>query len=120
MNLRVNGDRKLLYPVAVDLLKNDGSGETSTFEFKALFRLLTGDELVALPKMSVDEAEKLFRDRIVGWEGIEDANGNPLPYSGESLKAVLAIPAIERALAGALYKASQDVPAKNSSTGSAG
>ena len=80
------------WPVTVKV-PADG-GRTVAQEFEACVRLLDRDELLDL---DTDPAGKL-PGVVLGWRGVQTADGEPVPYSAEALEAMLRVPCLMRAL----------------------
>lgn len=83
----------LKWPVVVEV-PQDG-GKTRKWEFTGTFKRLNADEKEALDKDIEDQTDWVERyvkktmGIMVGWEDVCDEDGNPLPYSRESLRAAV-------------------------------
>lgn len=78
------------YPVSVDI-PADG-GKRTTYTFDAIFRRLSRDEFVDLTtRAQAGETNDaaLVRDVLLGWKGVQDAEGGELPFSEENRELVL-------------------------------
>jgi hypothetical protein len=62
----------------------------------------------------------LLRERIKGWRGIADEDGNAVPFAADKLDALLEFEFFAKPLLAGLYAASRGAPAKNSQPGPAG
>jgi hypothetical protein len=136
-------ERQVLWPVTINV-PIDG-GETQEMEIRVRYRLLTQDEMTARAHEDLAAARAASTDQspiegllaaiepeglkkrldqlkacITGWEGIADAEGNPLPFTATNLEAVLNVPYLRTPIASGLMEASRGAPAKNSKAGSAG
>lgn len=136
---RVNTKREVLYPVTINTVKVDGSGEAEPLRIKVRYRLLSRDEMrrqlaeqmkqvseggdgeyaKALRRSLDDEQVKLrdsdLADHVLDWEGIvDDASGDPVPFSREVLLQLLGeYSAFSAALHEGLWSASKELPVKN-------
>lgn len=87
------------YPVKLPLLDADGKLETRVFD--ARFRRYTqaqGEELAREATAGRLDDRQLVEQALVGWRGLQDADGNDLPYTPENLAVVLAIAGMRAAL----------------------
>ena len=71
------------WPVEVKEPSVDRAGEFDTFEFVALFKRV---KLSEIEQMGDDSGLPLLKKVLVGWEGIEDEDGNPVPFSSKELE----------------------------------
>lgn len=79
------------YPVKVDIV-GDG-GKRNTYTFDAIFRRLQREEFSALARAAAaGERDDLSiaREVVLGWKGIQDADGNDLPFSEANFDLVMA------------------------------
>jgi len=94
------------YPVKVEIVA-DG-GKRHSYGFDATFRRLSREEFLTVTKRAqaaeLDDAE-LIRDVLLGWKGIEDEKGEPLPYSEEAREALLDVWPVLPALVNAFIEA---------------
>ncbi len=68
-------------------------GEPQEQSFTARFRALSLDELPTLTGSWADDDARSFLHRVlVGWEGIVDDGGKPVPFSDEACDALIATP----------------------------
>jgi|TARA_R100001510_G_scaffold46422_1_gene43349 hypothetical protein len=70
------------WPVEVQEPSSDRPGEFDTFEFTAVFKRVKISEI---EKMGDDSGLPLVKKVLVGWEGIEDEDGKPVPFSSDEL-----------------------------------
>jgi len=104
--------RRVLWPVTISVPTDDGSGEIKEHTVKVQFELLTRTEAKAIQE-EPEDGESVLPDKVKGWEGIADEDGNDIEFSSGTLKALLDVPYIERAFAIGLLQASNGAPAKN-------
>ena len=71
------------WPVKVKEPSADRAGEFDTFEFVALFKRV---KLSEIEQMGDDSGLPLLKKVLVGWEGIEDEDGNEVPFSSKELE----------------------------------
>ncbi len=105
--------RRVLWPVTISVPSDDGSGKIKEHNVKVLFELLNRSEAQEIQD-APEKGEDVLTDKVRGWEGIADENGEPIEYSTENLKALLDVPYVERAFSIGLLQASNGAPAKNS------
>jgi len=90
------GSDTYTWPVTV---YSPSDGEWTKGEFVATFRLVSMDEIEAALS---SEDESTLRDLVcgalVGWDGIADADGRPLPFSDAAKARLVQIPHVVRAL----------------------
>lgn len=126
--------REVLWPVKIGVPRGDGSGEIDQVEVRVHYKLLDMSEmaeamrdtavldlggLLAAEAMQASDAR--LRTKILGWDGIVDAEtGVPVPFSEDTLAALLQVPYVRKAFANGLWGASQGAAAKNSLPGPAG
>ena len=84
-------------------------------EFTAILRQLPVSRLAALAAGggSLDELQATLREVLVGWDGVVDETGEPVPFSAERAQELLEIPAVLRALAEAMATGLADLRQKN-------
>jgi hypothetical protein len=117
---RFAAQREVLWPVTVSVPVDGGVAPT---ELQIRYRLLTRSELADLGERlrATEGGERalmatldgLLAARITGWEGIADESGAPLPFTPETLAAVLDVPYLREAIEAGLYAASRGALAKN-------
>ena len=118
--------REVAWPVTIET-PIDG-GQTAATEITARLRLATGDEFAAIRAASLQSLiaasrgqgatqTETDRDRlathVVDWDGIETPEGEPIPCTAETRRALLDNPYIYQAFAAALVQASSGARAKN-------
>jgi len=129
---KVNTKRELFYPIKINQLKEDGSGEVNEITVKIKYKLLTRKEMRELVERSqeaikiaansdkeindlLSEDEDDVIDRITDWDGIIDAETNKaMPFSRAALLAVMEDShQFSSKVIDGLYFASRDLPVKN-------
>lgn len=80
--IRRKTPRTYRWTIRIDEPDNDGF---ETTEMVGIFRQLTRGEIDEALKGGGDEA--LLLKAMVGWEGLEDEDKKPIPFSEEELKA---------------------------------
>lgn len=123
MALRIKKDNIVWWPVTVKVPQDGGKPED--VEISVKYKLITRSERnefiglafnddVANADHDVDRALALYRDKVLDWKGIENEDGNELPFSPENLEAMLDHTFFEMALSRGLFQASSGAAAKNS------
>ena len=96
-------------------------GSVEEIPIKVSFRLLPNSEhLAALqnPFAASGGGRSIFdvvADHIVGWEGIGDEDGNPIPWSPEAARRILDFPFMWEAIRDGLVRASRGEGARKNS-----
>ena len=101
MPLKLAKERRFTWPVKVT---RPDAGQWQQFEFTAHFRAFTKADLDKLVGGTID-GEATIRAHLVGWEGVQDGDGQPLPFNDESLDAALSDIDVLRGLIEALGEA---------------
>lgn len=89
MAYRIVKRAEYLYPVSVDVVQDGGA--VVTFEFNAKFKRLPDAQIT-----EIRTAPGKYTDRdvaemvLVGWDGVQDESGNPMPFNPDTLNALLA------------------------------
>lgn len=87
------------YPVKLAVLDADGKLETRVFD--ARFRRFSQQEGEALVREaeSARVTDQQVVDRaLIGWRGLQDGDGNDLPYTPENVATVLSVAGLRAAL----------------------
>tara|TARA_A100001201_G_scaffold7888_1_gene12420 strand:- start:114 stop:446 length:333 start_codon:yes stop_codon:yes gene_type:complete len=71
------------WPVEIQEPSADRPGEFDKFEFIAVFKRV---KLSELEQMGEESGLPLLKKVLVGWEGIEDEDGKPVPFSSKELE----------------------------------
>ena len=116
MGLIVNDKREVDWPVTINV-PVDG-GKTEKHEIIVRFELATSEEFL---NGGNEPAGTLLQRKVKGWgteeehrkDGLMLSEDEPMPFTGENLKAVLKIGYIERAFTTGLIGASNGAAAKN-------
>lgn len=74
------------------------NGSYMTEEFMASFRVVRRSEVLEIFKQRGDREGALLRSALVGWDGVQDAQGTPMPFSEENRDRLLEIPFIAAAI----------------------
>lgn len=90
----------------------EGDGEIVEHQVKISFELMTRSEARAV-ESDLDKAQGVLPSKVLGWEGVYDADGAILEFTPDNLAALLDVAYIERAFAIGLIQASNGAPAKN-------
>lgn len=108
--LKIGHSEAFWYPVTVAIMSEDGS--STGHEFEARFKRLDRE---ALSKTMVGTDDlTLMRDNLLGWRGVVDEDGNPLPFNEGNKEALLNLWPVLPALAKAFVEAhSPEGRAKN-------
>lgn len=88
------------WPVNVQVPQDGGKRAKQTFT--AEFMLLPPERQHALKNGSIPDEEFLC-DVVVGWSGVNDADGADLPFSDEARDKLIAIPYVRAALIEAYF-----------------
>lgn len=96
------------WPVIVRLPHPEHAGDTAEQSFEMTFRAITDDEARSLderlataetPRAAADMETAFLLSVCTGWnEEVLDAEGEPVPFSGETLARMLAVPFFKRAV----------------------
>jgi len=96
------------WPVTVKIPQHGGKTVKATFN--ARFRVLDEDE----QSESSAQGDPAFIARVlVGWQGVEDADGNELAFSDEARDKLAQIPYVKTAIISAYFSCANGVAAKN-------
>jgi len=119
--LRILKERVVLWPVTVSV---PADGGPERVEVKVRYRLLTRSDMDAIAERLravaaegdhavVGLVDTVLAERVLGWEGIEGEDGEPLAHSPEAVRALLDLPYLREAIESGLYAASRGASAKN-------
>jgi len=100
----------ITWPVKVKIPAN--GGRTRKASFDAEFRLLDQDEIDATLADAVDDIEFICRV-TVGWSGVQDEDGDDLPFSHADCLFMAKIPYVRRAMMQAFWDATLGAAEKN-------
>ena len=87
------------WPVTVEFPANGGKTERQSFdaEFKRVSQTRINEIRERIEKGDITDPE-LARDVLVGWEGVNDANGDPVPFGERSRDQLLDVPLVASAV----------------------
>lgn len=83
------------WPVTVQIPADGGKFTKATFD--AAFKVIPQDRIDAILRGGNVDAE-LLREVTEGWKGIQDENGNDLPFSEAARDTLLSVPYVRSAL----------------------
>lgn len=96
MKFAVTDKREFWWPVTVRMPDENEAGRIAEAEFEARFEALPGDKALALEKAMREAAgaegliaaeTTIIKTLLSSWRGVEDSNGDDLPFSPEALAA---------------------------------
>jgi hypothetical protein len=110
------------WPVPLLLPGDGGRREKNTFE--AEFKRLSQSRLKeigrtarAIEKGEADEDEMdvqtMAKEMLIGWSGVVDDAGEPVPFSVAALSQLLEIPSVAAQIVRAFYESYEDAKRKN-------
>jgi hypothetical protein len=121
MLFKIAGKDTYFTPVIVDV--PDGTGKGTKHTFKVQFKRLTQPELIEVFRrvdpLKLNEGEELLRDRelledvMVGWEGVQDTNGNDVEFNQENMAALLDIYPVQPTIVSAFFDSIKTGKRKN-------
>lgn len=87
------------WPVAVEFPTDGGKTERQTFdaEFKRLSQTRINEIRALIEKGEITDSE-LARDVLAGWSGVNDANGDAVPFSERALDQLMDVPLVASAV----------------------
>ncbi len=91
------------WPVTVQV-PQDG-GVFKPYEFIAEFKMQTQSEIDALLELSKANDKDMLKAVLVGWDQVQDSDGNPLPFSEESLSTLTDITYVRTGLVKSFFEA---------------
>lgn len=90
MPFRISPSKTFAWPVKVAFASETKAGEVEEMEFVAHFKRINAKaDVTALLKRAGNEDAIMANEVLLGWEGIEDEDGNPLEYSEENKAKLL-------------------------------
>ena len=102
------------WPVSVDVPIDGGKHQRVPFDVE--FKDLTQSRLLEIADLSAEGSlsdVEIAREVIMGWAGIEDEDGEEVPYSISSRDQLLDVPMIATAIAGAYLDSKRGAKRKN-------
>ena len=112
---KLSQSQSYLWPVSVELPADGGKVEKSTFdaEFKRLSQSRIA-EIMELAKKEELSDRALCVEILVGWKGVLDESGEPLPFSESSRDQLLDIQLVSTSILKAFFESLQGAKRKNS------
>ena len=104
----------IFWPVKFDVGQSGGTYRRMTFE--AEFRVIGNEELQELfnPDGEVAKSDYEWATQVlIGWRGIQDKEGEEVPFTTKNLKALIDKPGIAKAIADALIESRGKAKLKN-------
>ena len=98
------------WPVRIKVPTNGGNYDEQTFD--AEFRRLPRPDLEAMFARAATD-EEVARAAVVGWAGVVDETGAPVPFSEAAFTAALAVPGVATTIARTFLEALLGVARKN-------
>lgn len=102
MSYRITTRPDYLYPVKVAVLAEE-NGAVLEYSYNARFKRLSQAEIDDI-KSNVKTDADIVRKVMIGWQGVEDADGSQLPFNAENLDRLLADNGMAFALCKAWYE----------------
>jgi|TARA_R100001463_G_scaffold64801_1_gene117929 hypothetical protein len=102
------------WPVSVDVPVDGGKHERVTFDVE--FKDLTQSRLLEIAELSSEGTLSdvdIAKEVIVGWAGIQNEDGDELPYSITKRDELLDVPMLASTIAGAYLESKQGAKRKN-------
>jgi hypothetical protein len=112
---KIDLSKTYTYPVTIEIKTEDG--KTKKQSFKAKFNRYSQTELDEIIKDSQDNEindQQLAEKVLVGWEGIQDADGNDLEFNNENRDVVLDAFPVRPSVIEAWFESLQGAKRKNS------
>lgn len=100
-------ERTFSWPVNIKVPTDGGQFATATFD--CTFKLIDVERL----KATALEDDKFLKEVIVSWAGVEDSNGQALPFSEDARDKMIGIPYVRTALVAAYQEALSGARRKN-------
>lgn len=81
---------KIKWPVTVNVPQDGGT--TKKHQFNADFELISQEEYDAFYAENGERDIGLARRVLTGWDGVADAEGNPIDFNGDTKEMMVRIP----------------------------
>lgn len=108
--LKIGHSESFWYPVKVTIVGEDG--QSTTHDFEAKFKRLDRESLNRV--MATPDDLAVMRENLLGWRGVVNDDGNPLPFTDDNRAALLNLWPVLPAMAKAFVEAhSPEGRAKN-------
>jgi hypothetical protein len=111
------------YPTIVEVEIPTGNGKATKHAFTAMFKRLSQSELdevhrrLNYERLNVGEEllkdDELLQQVLVGWDGIMDKSGAPLPFNAETMAEVLEVFPVRPTLVNAFFGSIKTSKRKN-------
>lgn len=88
--------RQITWPVTVNIPQDGGKTQKATFDGE--FEVLTQDE----SERAIREEKDLLEVQLIGWDGVKDEKGEPVPFSEAAKKQLLDISYVRMAVFAAI------------------
>lgn len=92
------------WPVSVNVPVDNGRFQT--YEFTGEFKLHEQSKIDQLLERFRNDDHDFVVDLLVGWSGVQAADGNDLPYNDDNKRILLDIPYVRTAVTKAYFEAS--------------
>lgn len=102
MSYRIIARPDYFYPVRVAVLAEE-NGAVLEHTFDAQFKRFSQQEIDDI-KANIKTDADIVRKAMIGWRGVEGADGSPLPFNAENLDRLLADNGMAFALCKAWYE----------------
>lgn len=100
---KIQAKTSFQWPVQVNVPR-DGGG-FATHEFTAEYKMLDQSKIdIALEKFKNDDSDML-KEVVIGWNGVQDSNGDLLQFTEENRDTLLDIPYVRTALMKGFFEA---------------
>lgn len=107
---KLEEQKNIKWPVTVNI-PCDG-GRTTKGEFTAHFELLPQDEFREIYAQDNASDEDLLRRVLTGWDGVADADGQPIEYNEDTREMMIRIPYVRAAMITAYLECSHGKAAR--------
>lgn len=103
------------WPVKFSLPRVTGA-TYDTFSFDVEFKRLTMSEATALGRRVEEEKlsdSQVATELMIGWKGVQDGNGAPVPFSEHALRRALDVPNLASAVVSTFFESTAKAGVKN-------
>lgn len=107
---KLEEQKNVKWPVTVNIPR-DG-GRTTKAEFTAHFELLPQTEFREIYEQENASDEDLVRRVLTGWDGVADADGQPIEYNEDAREMMIRIPYVRAAMVSAYLECSHGKAAR--------
>ena len=105
MGFTLDQSESYTWPVTIEIPVDDGKYERS--KFKGKFKRISQSRVREMGELiGTDELTDVdvCKEVLIGWEGIEDADGEPETFSQSKLSQILDVPLVATAIATAFFE----------------